>query len=113
MIRLLSGALGAAMLTGTAGVVLADGQYHSHGHVHAHTAAPLQITVSCARFSLDAVIWDKPQAVFIDDLVRAGYEYERAYAIGNRICRDEALVGNTAAMGATMTSILRTSPPNR
>ncbi|GIT89947.1 hypothetical protein JANAI62_05690 [Jannaschia pagri] len=73
----------------------------------------VRITVSCARFSLKGVIWDKPQAVFLDDLVRAGYSPERAYAIGNRICRDEALVGNTAAMGATMRNILRASPPGR
>ncbi|WP_371154761.1 hypothetical protein [Jannaschia sp. 2305UL9-9] len=84
--------------------------HHHHARVQAEG---VQITVSCARFSLRGVIWDKPQAVFIDDLVRVGYTFERATAIGMRICRDEALVGNTAAMGATMRNILRTSPPGR
>lgn len=99
----------AALLCGLPGILQAE----HHRHQPYVQTQDIRITVSCARFSLKGVIWDKPQAVFTDDLVRAGYTYERAHAIGERVCRDEALVGNTAAMGATMRNILRTTPPGR
>ncbi|TFL17316.1 hypothetical protein [Jannaschia formosa] len=103
MKKLLS-VIAVAGLTAAAMPAIADGNRHVR-------MTDTRITVSCARFALPGVIWDKPQAVFIDDLVAAGYTQERAYAIGMRVCRDEALVGNTTAMGATMRNILRTTPP--
>ncbi|WP_298430208.1 hypothetical protein [uncultured Jannaschia sp.] len=82
------------------------------GHARA-AKAPVSIQVSCARYALPGVIWDRPMGVFLDDLTKAGYSSDRAWAIGNRICRDERYVGNTAAMGQAMQYILATEPPLR
>ena len=41
---------------------------------------PNQITISCYRGPLAAVVWDRPNAVFIDDLVRYGYTAADAQA---------------------------------
>ena len=109
MTRITTAALAAAALFATLpGVAAAEGHRHHGAHVQARDIA---IRVSCARYSLPGVIWDRPMPVFLDDLVAAGYTPERAYAIGNRVCRDEAGVGNTAVIGATMQNILRTEPP--
>lgn len=96
-------ALSAATFTGPAAA-------HDHRHV---ARAPIQITVSCARYVSRQVIWDRPMPVFLDGLRAAGYSPERAQAIGERVCRDEAGVGNTAYTGALMQEILRTNPPRR
>ena len=99
-------------LTALAAIAITASAMPSFAAGHRHVRMQdTRITVSCARFALKGVIWDKPQAVFLDDLVAAGYTQERAYAIGMRVCRDETLVGNPAAMGATMRNILRTTPP--
>lgn len=111
MTKFLTGALAAAtLLSVVPGLASANGHRHHGARVQMQDIA---INVSCARYSLPGVIWDRPMPVFLDGLVAAGYTPERAYAIGNRVCRDEALVGNTAAMGATMQNILRTQPPGR
>lgn len=74
-------------------------------------AGGLRITVKCARYLSRGVIWDRALPVFLDDLTRAGYTLEQAQAIGNRVCRDEAGVGNTRVMGEIMRRILRETPP--
>ena len=79
---------------------------------HARTE-PLRITVSCARYAWEGVIWDRPMGVFLDDLTAAGYSTERAYAIGQRVCRDERYVGDPEAMGEAMRAILVSEPPPR
>ncbi|WP_179379205.1 hypothetical protein [Jannaschia marina] len=78
---------------------------------HHLQAQPIQITVKCARYLSRGVIWDRAMPEFLDDLRAAGYSFEEADAIGSRVCRDEAGVGNTAVMGQTMRNILRQNPP--
>ncbi|SDY58089.1 hypothetical protein SAMN05444004_10251 [Jannaschia faecimaris] len=78
---------------------------------HHARAQPMQITVKCARYISRAVIWDRAMPIFLDDLRAAGYTFEEADAIGSRVCRDEAGVGNAAVLRDTMLNILRTSPP--
>jgi hypothetical protein len=89
----------------------ADHMKHRKGY---GSAAPMKyaynrgggtITVSCFRGPWKEVIWDRPNAVFVDSLVNVGYTYERAHAIAERVCRDEALVGNPGAMRETMRRI--------
>lgn len=84
----------------------------------ANNAAPVasgasgqRITVKCARYLSRGVIWDRALPVFLDDLTRVGYTLEEAQAIGSRVCRDEAGVGNTQVLGDTMRRILRETPP--
>lgn len=88
-------------------------QVAAAGHHARASAEPIQIRVSCARYALRGVIWDRPMGVFLEDLSRVGYSTERAFAIGQRVCRDERLVGNTEGMGALMRNILATEPPRR
>ncbi|MEM6304786.1 MAG: hypothetical protein AAF744_08705, partial [Pseudomonadota bacterium] len=81
---------------------------HHHHHTHGTFAqGGQQVIVSCYRGPWNDVIWDRPNAVFIDSLVAVGYQYERAYAIARRVCRDDALVGNTEGLRRTMQRILR------
>jgi hypothetical protein len=88
----------------------ADHMRHKHGYGHGtvsgnYARGGVTITVSCYRGPWKEVIIDRPNAVFIDSLVQAGYSYERAHAIGERVCRDEALVDNPGALAATMRQI--------
>ncbi|KIT16493.1 hypothetical protein [Jannaschia aquimarina] len=98
--------LAAAATVGSAPAAVAD--HHASG-----LRPGEQITIKCARYIArsDRVIWDRPMAVFLDDLRRIGYSPERAEAIGNRVCRDGALVNNAEGLAATMREILRTTPP--
>lgn len=68
------------------------------------------VQVSCYRGPWKKAIWDRPNAIFIDTLVANGYRYATAEAIGERICRDQRLVGNSDGLAAEMTRILRTIP---
>lgn len=72
---------------------------------------PNRINVSCYRGPLKTVAWDRPNAVFIEDLVQLGYDYEVAHAIGERVCRDEYGVGNGEHKIATLRRILAENPP--
>ena len=63
------------------------------------------IVVSCFRGPMKVVAWDRPNAVFVDSLVAAGYGYEEASAVAERICRDEALVDDPEALKAEMLRI--------
>jgi hypothetical protein len=101
--RPLAAAVGALLATGTA--VLADGHGYRHG------ASTQVITVSCYRGPWDDVIWDRPNPEFIDSLVNVGYSFPEAHSIAERVCRDPAAVGQSGVLSATMTNILRTSPP--
>lgn len=63
------------------------------------------IVVSCFRGPMKVVVWDRPTTRFVDSLVDVGYSYGDALAIGERICRDETLVGNPGALSAEMRRI--------
>ncbi len=75
------------------------------------TEAPtVTVTISCFRGPLDQVIWDRPKAEFIDDLVGIGYSYANANAIGERICADQEGVSDPQYLRAHLISILRSFP---
>lgn len=86
----------------------------ANGTGKAGASAPARtIYVSCYRGPWAEVIWDRPNAEFIDSLVRVGYDYPTASAIGERICRDQALVGNAEGMKSEMIRVFNESPKYR
>ncbi len=74
---------------------------------------PNRINVSCYRGLLKTVAWDRPNAVFIEDLRQLGYTYEEAHVIGERVCRDEYGVDDGAYKINLLKKILRETPPRR
>ena len=98
--------IGAAIVAlGLAAPALAGGK-HGHGpHHYSHAAKGGTIVVSCFRGPWTEVIWDRPNAVFVDSLVAIGYTFPTAHAIAERVCRDEALVGNPEGLKSTMRRI--------
>lgn len=72
---------------------------------------PGVITISCFRGPTSDVIWDRPNAVFVEDLVKVGYTYPEAHAIGERVCRDEYGVGQHEYLRSTLLEIMRMNPP--
>lgn len=73
-------------------------------------AEPPVIYVSCFRGPWKEVIWDRANPVFIDSLIKVGYDYPSAHAIGERICRDASLVDNPEGMKAEMIRVFNESP---
>lgn len=72
---------------------------------------PSVITISCFRGPSSNVVWDRPNAVFVEDLVRAGYSYPEAHAIGERVCRDEWGVQQPEYLKSALRGIMASSPP--
>lgn len=72
---------------------------------------PSKINISCYRGAMKTVAWDRPNAVFLDDLVQLGYSREMASNIGERVCRDEYGVRNPDHQVRSLLKILRESPP--
>lgn len=95
------------------------GQAHGHGHVHqsghahqnANTVSAV-VTISCFRGPWQEVIWDRPEPIFVDSLVGAGYTFPEAHAIAERVCRDASGVGNSANIRSTMLRIIEDTPPH-
>lgn len=81
----------------------------SSDNSYAQQSAP-RVVVSCYRGPWQQVIWDHPNAVFVDSLVDIGYSIERAEAIADRICTDASLVNNPEALKATTEAIIARSP---
>jgi len=81
------------------------GHSNSHGHYQETQRQAGTIVVSCFRGPWNDVIWDRPNAVFIDSLVAIGYTFTTAHAIGERVCRDKALVNNPGSLTTTMRRI--------
>ncbi len=77
-------------------------EYHNYG---SYGPTGNVIVVSCYRGPWKEVIWDRPNPVFIDSLVSVGYDFSTATSIAERICRDQGLVGNSAALKANMERI--------
>lgn len=69
------------------------------------------ITVSCFRGPFTEIIWDRPNAVFIDSLVSAGYTFPEAHAIGERVCRDPSTVDHPDTAVQVMYRIISENPP--
>lgn len=100
--------LAAAFLAGIAAPAAAKGNKVYHYTYQTHT-----IIVSCFRGPWTEVIWDRPNSRFIDSLVDVGYDYPTSHAIAERICRDDALVGNPEGMKSEMIRIFKESPEYR
>ena len=71
------------------------------------------ITISCYRGLSSKVIWDRPNAVFVEDLVHFGYTYPQAHAIAERVCRDEYGVSRPDYMRTSLLQIMSSTPPTR
>lgn len=71
------------------------------------------VTVSCFRGPSQQVIWDRPNPVFIDSLVSAGYTFPEAHAIGERVCRDASTVDRPDRAIQVMHQIIAQNPPRR
>ncbi|MDV7141619.1 hypothetical protein R3X27_02880 [Tropicimonas sp. TH_r6] len=69
------------------------------------------INISCYRGIARTVAWDRPNAVFVEDLIKYGYGFKEAHIIGERVCRDEWGVGDHGHMKETLLRLLRESPP--
>jgi len=107
--------LSAALML-TAGTAFAAGKNNTHDHnvpFKPHVHEKTVITVSCFRGPTTDVIWDRPNSVFIDSLVNAGYDFSTAHAIGERVCRDHDLVGKPGALKAAMEKIFFDSASHR
>jgi hypothetical protein len=73
-----------------------------------------EFIISCYRGPWsDTIAWDKPNSVFIDELMELGYTTQQAFAIGNRVCRDEYGVGNPDYMKATLAKLIKERPPHK
>jgi len=96
--------------------------YHEHGHGHWHgderhvhqtlQAQRVHVTISCFRGPWEEVIWDRPEPVFVDSLVAAGYSFPEAHAIAERVCRDIDGVGNPGHARSVMMQIFQDTPPH-
>ncbi len=71
-----------------------------------------EFLISCFRGPwLETVAWDRPNAVFVDELMEYGYSPGQAIAIGKRVCRDEFGVGDHEYMKATLNKLITEHPP--
>jgi hypothetical protein len=91
-------------------------QQRSYGHAQAYARPTAEVivatvTVSCFRGPWEEVIWDRPEPVFVDSLVNAGYTYPEAHSMAERVCRDSSGVGNSDNIRATMLRIIESQPP--
>lgn len=96
----------AAVLAFTATQSQAGDSYKRTYVAHGHT-----VVVSCYRGPWREVIWDRPEPLFIDSLVAAGYDYPTAHAMAERICRDQSLVGDREALRGTAQDVVNGTPP--
>jgi len=104
----------AVALGGLAGQAVAGGKGDAGRHYEKAPRATAQpIIVSCFRGPWKDVIWDRPNAKFVDSLVSLGYDFPTAHAIGERVCRDEALVNNPDGLRAEILRIVKSAPRRR
>ena len=91
---------------GLASGAAAHGTGTTHLKAYRVTTTPGPVIhVSCYRGPWKDVIWDRPNAVFLDSLRAIGYDFPTSSAIAERICRDQNLVGHPEAMKAEMLRI--------
>lgn len=83
------------------------------GTAYAYKFTDHTIYVSCFRGPWKEVIWDRPNAKFVDSLVNLGYDYPTSHAIAERVCRDDDLVFNKDGLKAEMKRIYAESPEYR
>ena len=70
------------------------------------------VTVSCFRGPWKEVIWDRPNPIFIDSLMNAGYSITTSQAIAERACRDPSLVYQPQELKTEGYRLLRLVPPD-
>ncbi len=100
-------------ITSDAHPAYGHGHVHPEGHGHDYVVAErVTITISCFRGPWQEVIWDRPEPVFVDSLVAAGYTFPEAHAIAERVCRDIDGVGNAAHAEQVMLRIIEDQPPH-
>jgi len=71
----------------------------------------VEFVISCYRGPFSAVAWDRPNAIFLDELVEYGYNQEEVIMIVKRVCRDEYGVRNEDWMRDTLLRLLVEQPP--
>lgn len=91
--------------------VMAAGAASAQSMPSPHDNDPLTITISCYRGPSQTVAWDRPNSVFIEDLIQLGYSRAEASVIGEHICRDEYGVRNPSHQRAQLRQILAEDPP--
>lgn len=101
-------ALGGALLLGGA-----TAPASATNNLYQTVVNPVYVTVSCFRGPFSEVIWDRPNPVFIDSLVAAGYTFPEAHAIGERVCRDPSTVDRPEAAVQVMYGIIAENPPHQ
>lgn len=96
-----------------AGVLAVSGSVASAQNLPSpHDSVASKITISCYRGWLrDTVAWDRPNSVFVEDLVQLGYSRNDATVIGEQVCRDEYGVNNADHQRSQLLQILRDEPP--
>ena len=107
---LTAAAVTAGLLALSSAGAYAGGKHHHHHH--AVQVGTVQVTVSCYRGPWERVIWDRPNSIFVESLVDAGYEYSEAHAIAERVCRDQRGVGNPDELREAVRGALRQEPPS-
>ena len=103
----------AATLTALGLPALAGGSHYEQHHYGSYGHSGNVIVVSCFRGPWNEVIWDRPNAIFVDSLVNVGYDFPTASAIAERVCRDQNLVGNPGALKSNMERIWRDPASHR
>lgn len=90
-------------------------QPHAHptyrAHSHSGPTIKQQVRIVCFRGPTSETIWDKPRAVFIDDLVTLGYDFSEASAIANLICTDATAVGQPELLKERLLAAIAQNPP--
>ena len=69
------------------------------------------IYVNCYRGPFSAMIWDRPQGTFVQDLVDFGYDHANANALADMICSDANLVENPERLKAVLLQEMDKNPP--
>lgn len=72
---------------------------------------PNKLRVSCYRGALRTVAWDRPNAVFIMDLLQLGYDNDEAAMLAELVCRNIRGVRNPEYQTQRMRLILQKHPP--
>ena len=72
-----------------------------------------KVVISCYRGPMTKVIWDYPMPIFVDSLVRIGYDWPTAHAIATRVCRDWQGARDGETLKAETQRILQATPPRR
>ena len=107
--------LAAGLITGlTAAVIFSADMASAQSKPTQPGTTGSEFLISCYRGPWkDTIAWDRPNAVFVDELMEIGYSSAQAISIGKRVCRDEYGIGNHEYMKATLARLISEEPPRR